>query len=166
MDTIGPEMVYSGVIAVIILMIVFSVPTIFLTVRGSSKMIKRYMILRSIADKENEDKVPKEVLNEWNAVKSPMVYITMISEQIEKLNNLRPLFFQAILAVIMSVILGFFAKYETSVLIMFIVIDVAAILGIIYGSVYMTIYKQEYLKILKELSNNDPSNGSADGMYG
>ena len=162
---ISMDSVYLAVLVVVILMIILSVPTIYLTVRSSAKLIKKYIALRSIKKVDDENKVPENVLNEWNAVKSTMGYATLINEQLERLNSLRPMFFQAELAIILSIILGIFAKFDEDVWILFIVVDAIAVLGLIYGGFYTYVYRREYLKMLKELSEN-ADNGAADGMYG
>lgn len=159
------DLVYQAVLVVVILMIILSVPTIYLTVRSSAKLIKKYIALRSIKKVDDENKVPENVLNEWNAVKSTMGYATLINEQLERLNSLKPMFFQAELAIILSIVLGIFAKFDEEVWILFIIVDAIAVLGLAYGGFYMYVYRREYLKMLKELSEN-ADNGAADGMYG
>ncbi len=157
--------VYLAVLLVTILMIVLSVPTKYLTVRSSAKLIKKYIALRSIDKVDENKKIPKNIMNEWNAAKSTMGYITLINEQLEKLSSLRPLFFQAELAVVLSIIVGIAGHFEENVWILFAVVDGIAILGLIYGGFYTFVYKREYLKMLKEL-NEKADNGAADGMYG
>ena len=46
-----------------------------------------------------------------------------------------------------------------------IIADIISILTIIYGRFYRSVYKQEYLRILKETSEEHEF-GAADSMYG
>lgn len=163
MEEITYDTVCIGIMVVMILMMTISIPTIFLTVRSSAKLIKKYAALRSI-DKM-EEKTPKNVLNEWKTAKSTLGYTSIIAEQIEKLNSLRPMFFQAGLAIILSIILGIWPGYDSNMLILFIVLDVIVVLTLAYAVFYINVYKHEYVKILKEV-NEESDNGSADGMYG
>ena len=153
----------SAMFTVMILLLIISVPTILITVRGSSKTIKRYIMLRSVD--RIDDGIPPQLVNEWSAVKTPIVYISIITEELEKLNGLKNLTTQCMLAILISVVLWFCPGYDTSLQIPIIVADIISILAIIYGRFYRSVYKQEYLKILKETSEKE-ENGSADGMYG
>lgn len=153
----------SAMFTVMILLLIISVPTILITVRGSSKTIKRYIMLRSV-DKI-DDSIPPQLVNEWSAVKTPIVYISIITEELEKLSGLKNLTTQCMLAILISVVLWFYPGYDASLQIPIIVADIISILAIIYGRFYRAIYKQEYLKILKETSEKEEF-GAADGMYG
>lgn len=153
----------SAMFTVMIILMVVSVPTILITVRASSKTIKRYILLRSV-DKI-DDRIPAQLVNEWSAVRTPIVYISIITEELEKLNGLKSLTTECMMAILISVILWFYPGYEASLQIPIIVADIISIVAIIYGRFYRAVYKQEYLKILKETSEKQES-GAADGMYG
>ena len=67
----------SAMFTVMIILIIVSVPTIFITVRSSAKTIKRYMLLRSVDKADGQ--IPTQLINEWSAVKTPIVYISIIT---------------------------------------------------------------------------------------
>lgn len=169
MSAITIDGIISAVLVVAILLIISSVPSILLTVRHSSKLLKRYRILRSIEDLDDEKNVSEQVLNEWNAVKSQMAYTTLITEELEKLSGLKPAFFQAEIAAIIIIILAITPGFsEVSLTVVMVAVAILAILSVFYAAVNTANYRKEYLVILKEMSENekDTNNGAADGMYG
>lgn len=166
MSLISQDVVIQAVMIVAMMMVILSIPSILLTVRNSASLLKRYRLLRSIKDVGDEKEVPPNILNEWNAVNSPMAYTTLITEEIERLNGLRPALFQAELAALLIIILAIYPGFDSSVLIFMMIILVAAIASVVYGMITTKKYRQEYLVILKEISDRDESNRAADGMYG
>ncbi|TQS77755.1 hypothetical protein [Candidatus Methanarcanum hacksteinii] len=153
----------SAMFTVMIILMIVSVPTIFITVRSSAKTIKRYMLLRSVDKADGQ--IPTQLINEWSAVKTPIVYISIITEELEKLNGLKNITSQCTLAILISIVLWFCPGYEKSLQIPIIIADIISILTIIYGRFYRSVYKQEYLRILKETSEEHEF-GAADSMYG
>ncbi len=166
MSLISQDVVIQAVMIVAMMMVILSIPSILLTVRNSASLLKRYRLLRSIKDVGDEKEVPPNILNEWNAVNSPVAYTTLITEEIERLNGLRPALFQAELAALLIIILAIYPGFDSSVLIFMMIILVAAIASVVYGMITTKKYRQEYLVILKEISDRDESNRAADGMYG
>ena len=160
--------VISAVLVVAIMLVIISVPSILISVRHSSKMLKKYRLLRSIDDISEHENVPENILNEWNSVKSQMAYTTLISEEIEKLSGLRPAFFQAELAAILIIVLAIVPGFSGEILWIMIVIAVISFLAVVYASMNTRNYTHEYLTILKEMNENkkESDNGAADGMYG
>ena len=163
--TINLDMVIDATVIVTIMLMIISVPFILMTVRGSSVLLKKYTLLRSIDKVDDEKNMPDHVLNEWKAIKSPLGYMSLVMNEIEKLDSLKPAFFQAELAVLLSIVLMIYPGMETNVLTLFIVLDVICAISIIYGHVYAFAYKREYAKILNDL-NNEEKKGAVDGMYG
>ena len=155
----------NAIVIVMMLLMIISVPSIFLSVRGSSVLLKKYTLLRAIDDVDKEKDMPDHILNEWKSIKSPLGYMSLVVNEIEKLDALKPAFFQAELAVILSIIMAIYPGLEDNVLILFIILDVLCIISIIYGHVYAFAYKREYAKILEDL-NNEEKKGAVDGMYG
>jgi ABC-type transport system involved in cytochrome bd biosynthesis fused ATPase/permease subunit len=165
-NNISADDIVLAVTIITIMLVILAVPSILVTVRNSAKLLKRYRALRSINDLKKAGKeVPPQILDEWNAVHSPMAYTTLITEEIERLNGLKPAFFQAELAALLIVILAIYPGYETNVLIMMMLLLLLIVLSIVYGIYNTKMYTQEYLKILKDVSDSDEPS-SADGMYG
>jgi len=148
---------------VTIMMIIISVPSILITVRNSSKQLKRYKTLRSMNNLGNNP-LPQHIVNEWNAVKSPIGYTTLITEEIERLNGIRPAIFQTEIAFILIVFMAFVPGYSSAIFWIMIVLLVIVTITVIYGSLNIKMYTVEYLTILQELSNNGEE--SRDNMYG
>lgn len=166
MNEIGFDMVVSSVMVVIMMLIILSVPSILLTVRNSAKLLKKYRLLRSIDIDENDD-VPQQLLNEWNAVNSQMAYTTLITDEIEKLSGLKPAIFQCELAIILAIILMIVPGFETEVLILMIAMVAVSVLTVIYGALNTRMYTLEYVRILSEINaDKEKENKTADGMYG
>ncbi|MBQ7701457.1 MAG: hypothetical protein IJT54_03550 [Candidatus Methanomethylophilaceae archaeon] len=162
---ISLDSVTDAVVIVMMMLMILSVPSIFLTVRSSSVLLKKYTMLRAIENVEDEKNMPDHVLNEWKSIKSPVGYMSLVVNEIEKLDALRPAFFQAELAVVLSIVLAIYPGLETNVLILFIILDVLCVISIVYGHVYAFAYKREYAKILEDI-NNEEKKGAVDGMYG
>ena len=165
MEQIGPDMVISSVMVVIMMLVILSVPSILLTVRNSAKLLKKYRMLRSI-DINGRSDIPPQVLSEWNAVNSQMAYTTLITDEIEKLSGLRPAIFQCELAILLMIILIFVPGFQTEVLILVIALIVISVFAVIYGALNTKMYTQEYMNLLTEKDDSDDSDGTADGMYG
>ena len=166
MNEIGFDMVVSSVMVVIMMLIILSVPSILLTVRNSAKLLKKYRLLRSIDIDENDD-VPQQLLNEWNAVNSQMAYTTLITDEIEKLSGLKPAIFQCELAIILAIILMIVPGFETEVLILMIAMVAVSVLTVIYGALNTRMYTLEYVRILSEINaDKEKENKTADGRYG
>ena len=164
-ELVSLDVVIDAVVIVIMMLMILSVPSIFLTVRGSSVLLKKYTMLRSIEKVDKENEMPDHVLNEWKAIKSPIGYMSLVVNEIEKLDALKPAFFQAELAVVLTIVMAVYPGLETNVLILFIALDVLCAISVIYGHIYAYAYKREYAKILSDL-NNEEKKGSVDGMYG
>jgi len=160
---IGSDDIFLAMTIVTMLMIILSVPSILITVRNSSKQLKRYRTLRSITDLGKEP-VPQHIVNEWNAVKSPIGYTTLITEEIERLNSLRPAIFQTEIAFVLIVFMAFIPGYSNDIFWVMIVLLVIVFATVIYGSMNIKMYTLEYLAILQELNNNGEE--SLDSMYG
>ena len=165
MTEITMDGVASAVVVVVMMLIIISLPSIVLTVRGSSVLLKRYMRLRAIDKDKMKDVIPDHMISELENIKSPLGYMSLVIAEIEKLDSLRPAFFQAELAILLSIILAIFPGYNQDVLILVIVLDIVCAIAIIYGRIYTSIYKQEYTKILESMDNEEAP-GLADGMYG
>ena len=164
-DVISLDIVINAVVIVMMMLMIISVPSILLTVRGSSVLLRKYKLLRSIDKVEDEKNMPDHVLNEWKAIKSPLGYMSLVMNEIEKLDALKPAFFQAELAILLSIILMIYPGLENNVLILFIILDILCVVSIIYGHVYAHAYKSEYAQILDKI-NNEEKSGAVDGMYG
>lgn len=145
--------VYAAMIVVVILLVVLSIPSILLTVRGSSKLLKRYRLLRCIGI-ENTSNIPKMILDEWTVVNSPLTYASMLSEEIERLNALRPAVLQAEIAAVLIIVLAIVPGFETNVLIGMIVVLAAIILSILYSRMNTRDYAKEYVMVMAELESN------------
>ena len=166
MNQIGTDMVVSSVMVVIMMLVILSVPSILLTVRNSSKLLKKYRLLRSL-DIDEKDNVPAHVMNEWNAVNSQMAYTTLITDEIEKLSGLKPAIFQCEIAVLLMIILIIYPGCQLEVLILMIALIAVSAFAVIYGAMNTRMYTLEYMNILKEMnSENDGKSKTADGMYG
>lgn len=165
MAEIGPDIVISSVMVVIMMLVILSVPSILLTVRNSSKLLKKYRVLRSIDIREHDD-IPPQIISEWNAVNSQMAYTTLITDEIEKLNGLRPSMFQCEIAIALMIVLAIIPGFEFSMLILMVSLIAISFAALLYGAYNAKMYTEEYMTILYEINENNKDNGTADGMYG
>ena len=166
MAVIGEDMVVSSVMVVIMMLVILSVPSILLTVRNSARMLRKYRLLRSV-DLNDKDDVPQELRNEWNAVNSQMAYTTLITDEIEKLNGLRPAIFQCEIAIVLMIILMIYPGCELGVLVLMIALIAVSLLAVVYGALNTKMYTLEYVRILSEMNaESEREHKTADGMYG
>lgn len=155
--------IFLAMTIVTMMMVILSIPSILITVRNSSKQLKRYKTLRSMNDLGNKP-IPQHIVNEWNAVKSPIGYTTLITEEIERLDGIRPAIFQTEIAFVLIIFMTFVPGYSSDIFWIMIVLLIVIIVTVIYGSLNIKMYTLEYLAILQELSNNGEE--SRDNMYG
>ena len=167
-DTLTPDSItftgmYGAILVVAILLVVLSIPSIILTVRGSSKLLGRYKLLRSV-NEANAENIPKVILNEWTAVKSPLTYVSMLSDEIERLNTLRPAVLQAEIASVLIILLAIIPQFEGDLLYVMIGILVVVFAALIYARMNTHAYAVEYVTTMAELENNGGE--SHDMIYG
>ena len=163
MTLIDSSEIYGAVVVVAILLVVLSVPSLLLSVRASSGLLKRYQILRSVSSDSKKD-IPKPLLEEWSNVNTPLSYVSLLANEIEHISSLRPAAFQAEIAVVLVIILAFVPGFVTEVLVFMIAIVLVSILTILYASMNANRYKREYMIALSELESNGDE--SADMIYG
>jgi len=163
MTLIDSSDIYGAVVVVAILLVVLSVPSLLLSVKASSGLLRRYQILRSISN-DNKNEIPKPLLEEWNNVNAPLNYVSMLANEIEHIGSLRPAAFQAEIAVVLVIILAFVPGFVTEVLVFMAAIVILSILTILYASINANRYRHEYLVALSELESNGDE--SADMIYG
>ena len=158
---IDPYDIYSAVIVVAILLVVLSIPSLILTVRESSRLLKRYRLLRCIGP-DDLGPLPKPIKDEWGAVNSPLTYATMLSEEMERLGSLRPAILQAEIGIVLILFLAIVPRFEENVLICMILVLAAVVISIIYSRVNIGRYSREYVMIISELESNG---GDHDVIY-
>lgn len=163
MVPIGAEYVFQALMIISLLLVIMSLPTIFITIRNSSNVLKRYMALRSLKDIDDDD-IPSHILDEWNAVRNNVNYATLMTEELERLNGLRPALFQTEVSIVLMIIMIFVPGYEGTVLIFMLALIVLSIVALLYSFFCIKRYGMEYMQLLKEMSSG-PSNGR-DTMYG
>jgi len=145
--------IYGAVIVVAILLVVLSIPSMVLTVRESSRLLKRYRLLRCIGPGD-AGSLPKTIKDEWGSVNSPLTYATMLSEEMERLSSLRPAVLQAEIGLVLIVFLAVVPRFENNVLICMLLVLAAVIISIIYSRMNVRNYGREYVMIISELESN------------
>ena len=157
---IGHEMIFSALVIVTLMMVLLSVPSIFITLSRSARQYKKYTALRLLTKMED---IPKNSLGEWNAVKSDVGYISLITEEIERMGALRPALFNSEIAAILIVVLMIYPGYETDVMVLMCVLLALCVVAMIYGYVNMKRFGEEYLNTVRKMA--DDGHDSNDNMY-
>ena len=160
---IDTDMIYSALVLITLLMVILSVPSIFLSSWTASKQLKRYVALRQFRGVDDSD-IPAALLNEWNSVKSDVGYATLITEELEKMAALRSPMFQAELAIILIIVMAFVPGYETAVLVLMMTLLALCVVAVIYGTRAMKLYGAEYVKLIREMAEKGEKGN--DSMYG
>lgn len=160
---IGFEELGLALTVVTLFLVVVSVPTLALTVRNSSKQLKRYQLLRSMDDVGD---APVHIQREWDNIRSTIGYTTAVVDEIERLGATRPVIFQIQIASVLTALLlitdlvyGYIAD---GVAVIMLAILVICILSVRYGNININRHVEEYSMVLKQLEEN----GSGSNMYG
>lgn len=153
--------IYGAVLVVAILLIVLSIPSMILTVRESSRILRRYRLLRQIGPGDVGG-LPKTIRDEWSSVSSPLTYATMLSEEIERLGSLRPAVLQAEIGLVLIVFLAIVPRFEFDVLLCMLAVIAAVIASLIYRRRNSDRYSCEYVMVISELESNG---GGHDVIY-
>ena len=160
---IGFEELSLALTIVTLFLVVVSVPTLALTVRSSSKQLKRYQLLRSLDDVGD---APVHIQREWDNIRSTIGYTTAVVEEIERLGATRPVIFQIQIASVLTALLlitGLIYGFMTDGVAVFMLIMLAAcLLSVRYGNININRHVEEYSMVLKQLEEN----GSGSNMYG
>ena len=114
---IDDTMIFSALIIITLLMVILSIPSIFLLSWNSVKQLNRYMFLRAFREMDDSS-IPSNLLSEWASVKTDIGYATLITEELEKMSAIRSPMFQAEIAALLIIIMAFVPGYETNVLIL------------------------------------------------
>lgn len=160
---IGTDMIYSALILITLLMIILSVPSIFLSLWTASKQLKKYITLRKFKGMDGTQ-VPPHLLEEWNTVRTDVGYAALITEEIEKMGTLRAPLFQSELAIVLIIVMAFFPGYETPVLIFMMTLLAICVAAIIYSNRVTKRYGMVYIGLIREMSAK--AEESDDVMYG
>jgi len=160
---IGFEELSLALTIVTLFLVVVSVPTLALTVRSSSKQLKRYQLLRSLDDVGD---APVHIQREWDNIRSTIGYTTAVVEEIERLGATRPVIFQIQIASVLTALLlitDLIYGFMTDGVAVFMLIMLAAcLLSVRYGNININRHVEEYSRVLKQLEEN----GSGSNMYG
>jgi uncharacterized membrane protein YfhO len=151
--SITSDLFFGALVLVALFLIILSTPTIILAVRASSKLLNRYRILRAVDDLD-EGIVSKQMMEEWNTVKSPLSYTALLSDEIERLGALRQAMLHSEIAIAILIFLAFYPGYEHDILIGVIAIVAAVVLVIVYGILNLRGYIKEYVDALAEIDVN------------
>lgn len=159
---IGFETIFSALVVVTLLLVLLSVPSAIITLVHSSRQFKKYTAMRSRRG-DDPATIPKKSLNEWNAVKSDVGYITVLTQELEKLSALRPALFNSEVSAILIVILMIVPGFERDVLILMIALLVLCLLVLFFGYKVMKKYGEAYVSTARNMS--EKSGNSSDNMY-
>ncbi len=160
---IDDSVIYTALVIISLLMVILSVPSIFLLSWSSTKQLNRYRVLRSFREMDDSS-IPAHLLNEWTAVKTDVGYATLITEELEKMSAIRSPMFQAEIASILIIIMAFVPGYTTPVLILMMSLLALCIIAIIYGGRSIRAIGREYAQLLQEMETKGAK--SNDNMYG
>lgn len=139
---------------------VFAVPSLFLAAYRSSKTLKRYQVIGSI---EKMGLLSTELAEEWSTVKSSMAYSAVITEEIERLNTLKPMLFQTMVSAVLLLLVAVLSEIEDVARYVVLGLFLLCLVSIIFGMVNYRKYTEEYEEILAELDMNGSE--SCGSMY-
>ncbi len=160
---IDDTVIYTALVIISLLMVILSVPSIFLLSYNSVKQLNRYRFLRAFKEMDDSS-IPAALLNEWTAVKTDIGYATLITEELEKMSSIRSPMFQAEIASLLIIIMAFVPGYTTPVLILMMCLLALCIIAVIYGGKSLKAISKEYAMLLHEMEEKGEK--SNDTMYG
>ena len=135
-------------------LVILSIPTVFLTVWNSSKLLKKYQLIRRVPA-TYERNIPEEFLTEWNAINTDINYVSLISDEIDRLNNLSSPIFHTLLAVILLGILSIVPGFDNQIFPLILGLIVVGIITVIFGHVVRVRYHIEYEGVIDNMSNDE-----------
>ena len=101
--------------------------------------------------------------HEWNAVKTDVGYITVLTEELEKVGALRAALFNSEISAILIVILMFVPGFEKDVFILMFILLALCIIALIFGYRVTKRYGEEYVNVARSMSGKGEE--SKDSMY-
>lgn len=159
---IGFDTVFSALVVVTLLLILLSVPSILVTLYHSSRQFSKYGKLRLMKERPIAD-IPPKMAHEWNAVRTDVGYLTVISEELEKIGALRPALFNSEVSIILIVVLMFVPGFEPGVFAFMSCLLVICFLSLVLAFRTMKRYGEEYVAISRNMS--EKNGDSKDNMY-
>lgn len=159
---IGSETIFSALVIVVLFMVLLSLPSIYVTLRHSSKQFRKYKQLRQMMERGISDAPPKMV-HEWNAVKTDVGYITVLTEELEKVGALRAALFNSEISAILIVVLMFIPGFEKDVFILMSILLALCVFALIFGYRVTKLYGEEYVNVARSMSGKGEE--SKDSMY-
>ena len=159
---IGSETIFSALVIVVLFMVLLSLPSIYVTLTHSSKQFKKYRQLRQMMARGVAE-VPPKMTHEWNAVKTDVGYITVLTEELEKVGALRAALFNSEISAILIVILMFVPGFEKDVFILMFILLALCIIALIFGYRVTKRYGEEYVNVARSMSGKGEE--SKDSMY-
>ncbi len=159
---IGSDTIFTALTVVVLLMVLLSLPSIYVTLSHSSRQFKKYKRLRQMLVNGVVD-VPPKMVHEWNAVKTDVGYITVLSEELEKVGALRSALFNAEISALLIVIMMFVPGFETDVFILMFILLALCIFSLIFGYRVTKRYGEEYVNVARSMSGKGEE--SKDSMY-
>ena len=151
MEPLTLEFFFQALMVIALLLAITSIPTLLISTRNASKLLRRYKVLRNVKDM---DDIPSHVVDEWNAVNNNVNYATIMTSELEKLNALRPAIFQAQVSIVMMVIMAFVPGYSSDLLWPMIIIIAVSVIATLFGYRCMKKYAEEYIKLLVEMKED------------
>jgi hypothetical protein len=147
--------------------IIYTIPSLISTIRTSSQLLNRYKKLRTVEELESIDGVPTNVLNEWKIVSNAIGYTTLLTEEISKLNNLRPKFLIAEIGMILLGLMIVVGAYTQTVASCIATLLLMVAITIIYSVLNNKKYIEEYVDTLVNVEKESESskNDAADAIY-
>ena len=152
---------FQALTVIALLMAVTSIPTLLISERNASKLLRRYRTLRELKDADN---IPVQIMSEWNAVNNNVNYASIMTSELEKLNELRPAIFQAEISIIMMVLMAFVPGYSEDLFWPMMVIIALSVIATAFGYRCMKKYAEEYVRLLVEMNEKDKD--YTEAMYG
>ena len=159
---IGSETIFSALVIVVLFMVLLSLPSIYVTLTHSSRQFKKYRQLRQMMEKGVTD-IPPKMSHMWNAVKTDVGYITVLTEELEKVGALRAALFNAEISAILIVVLMFIPGFETDVFILMFILLALCIIALVFGYRVTKRYGEEYVNVARSMSGKGEE--SKDSMY-
>ncbi|MBO7205340.1 MAG: hypothetical protein J6V08_02860 [Candidatus Methanomethylophilaceae archaeon] len=159
---IGFETIFSALVVVTLLLVLLSVPSALITLIHSSGQYKKYTLMRARRG-DDPTSIPKKHLVEWNAVRTDVGYITVLTQELEKLSALRPALFNSEVSAILIVVLMIVPGFEKGVFILMAILLALCLFVLVYGYRIMKRFGEAYVVTARNMS--DKGEDSNDSMY-
>ncbi len=158
---ITAEAIYSALLFTSMFLAVMSMPQVLMALRVTRSRMDELRKLRDGDSPEEEGQ-----MDEWLSINTPMGYSTALMTEIERLNGIRPLIFQAEISGLILVFLVLISGVEEGLLIWIVLLIVILMGSGLLAGYWMGRYIEKYQSLVQSCMEHKEEEENLDIIYG